>query len=93
MEDKQYIKTPSIDIASTLLTLGYPIDGIYYSGVGETMDFYFTDTPETRNTIQRYHAKELRVEPSALLWSRKEIISRMKNETRTQKPDETGNKS
>ena len=87
MADRNYIKTSSIDIASTLLTLGFPIDGIYYSGVGETMDFYFTDSQKTKDTIQEYHSKKLRVEPSALLWSRKEIISRMKNETNTQKPD------
>jgi hypothetical protein len=87
MEDKRLIKTPDIDIAATLLTLGYPIDGIFYSGIGDKMDFYFSDDIEIRNVINDYHAKKLRVEPSALLWSRKEIISRMKNETRTQKPN------
>ena len=88
--DKKYIKTSDIEMASTLFTLGIPIDGIYASNninpAGEPiMEFYFIEDEKTLETIKAYRQRELLVEPSLLLFNRKEILSRMKNQQRDEK--------
>lgn len=85
--EKQYIKTSNLDLASTLLASGVPIDGIYARGQSGTYDFYFTETEELKKMIEDFWARRLRVEPQELLGARKEIITRMKeNEESVEKP-------
>lgn len=88
MADLPYLKTSDLNLAATLYALGNAIDGIYYSGEGERMDFYFADTEQIRTTMKDYVDRKLRVEPNLLLWSRREIVNRMKNEAR-RVPNET----
>lgn len=78
--DKPYIKTSNLNMASTLYALGIPIDGVYYTGEGEKMEFYFADSDVVRTAMKDYWDRKLRVEPTVLFWARKEIITRMKNE-------------
>ena len=78
MKEKKFIKTPDIDLASTLYTLGFSIAGINPTGIGEQMDFYLDESPEIRKMIADYWGGLLRVEPRELLLNRREIISRMK---------------
>ena len=78
--DIKILKTPDVDLAATLYALGNPIKGIHYSGRGEQMDFYFDDTGLIRQTMSDYWDKKLRIEPTELLWARREIINRVKNE-------------
>ena len=81
-----FIKTSDTDLAATLYTLGFPIDGIYYSGQGTKMDFYFKDEERLRNTMNSYYQRTLRVEPGELLRNRKEIIDRVKYEASIKQP-------
>lgn len=75
------LKTSSLEIASTLYSLGMPIKGIFPRG-GNTvqMDFYFEDTPEVKQMMQDYYDRKLRVEPNEVFWARREILNRMKND-------------
>jgi hypothetical protein len=81
----EYVKTSDLDLASTLYTVGFPIDGIYNSNrktpFGEPiMDFYFRDEERLRNAMNQYYRRTLRVEPSELFRNRKEILDRVKHE-------------
>lgn len=82
-----YIKTRDIECASTLHTLGIPIDGIYSSEERSPdnqpiMLFYFKEDPKTKQLMDDYYNKKLLVEPGMLLLNRKEIITRLKAEQR-----------
>jgi hypothetical protein len=86
MTDISYYRTPDINLASTLFTLGIGIDGIYAVENTERMEFYFKNTPELEKMITDYWIRKLRVEPQELLLNRSEIISRLKHEqTHSQK--------
>lgn len=74
------LKTPSLELASTLYALGHPIKGIYSIGNSLKMQFYFDDNDKIRQAMQDYFDRKLKVEPNELFWSRREIISRMKND-------------
>lgn len=87
MNEIQFIKTSDTDLAATLYTLGFPIDGIYYSGVGNKMDFYFRDEDRLRESMKSYYSRTLRVEPGDLLRNRKEIIDRVKYEASIKQPE------
>ena len=82
-----FIKTSDVNLAATLYTLGFPIDGIYYSGVGVKMDFYFRDEERLRTAMNSYYQRTLRVEPSELLHNRKEIVDRVKYEASVKQPE------
>lgn len=86
--DINYIKTRDIECATTLFTLGIPIDGIYASnekspGNEPIMLFYFRENDETQQKIKDYYDRKLKVEPVMLLLNRKEIINRMKQQQKT----------
>ena len=86
MDKIDYIKTPDIDLASVLYCLGFGIDGIYASGRGSQMDFYFKDEELLRKAMDDYYKRKLRMEPSELFNTRKGIINRVKNEASIAKP-------
>lgn len=75
------LKTSSLEIASTLYSLGLPIKGIFPRNNNTTqMDFYFEDTQEAKQMMQDYYDRKLRVEPNEVFWARREILTRMKND-------------
>jgi hypothetical protein len=76
--EKKFIKTSDIDLASTLYTMGFPIAGIYPTGIGEKMDFYLEESNELNQAIGEYWKATLRVEPRELLINRREILIKMK---------------
>lgn len=80
--DIEYVKTSDLDLASTLLSLGFPIDGIYFREHSDFCDFYFKQSPTLDQTIKNYWARQLHVEPIMLFASRKEILTRMREEQR-----------
>ena len=79
--EKEFYKTSDIDLASTLLASGFPIDGIYARPNTEKMEFYFEKSDLLAQTINDYWGRKLRVEPLELLGARKEILSRLKDGT------------
>lgn len=82
----QLLKTPDLELASVLYTLGFPIKGIYPVPNSQKMEFYFEDSDKVKKTMQDYYARKLRVEPNEVFWARREILTRMKNEqTNSQK--------
>jgi hypothetical protein len=76
--EKEYYKTSDIDLASTMLASGFPIDGIYARPESNKMDFYFEKTQVLIDTINAYWGRKLLVEPLELLGARKEILIRLK---------------
>lgn len=79
--DIKYVKTSDINMASTLLTLGFPIDGIHAKeGQIHVYDFYFAKSKELSKAIKDYWDKELRIEPLQLFSSRKDILTRMRDD-------------
>jgi len=79
------LKTFDLELSATLYTLGFPIKGIYPIPNSNKMEFYFDETEKLKQTISDYHSRSLRVEPTELFWSRREILTRMKNESHNQK--------
>lgn len=87
MKEIDYIKTSDVDLATSLYTMGIPIDGIYATNEitylrEPKMEFYFLDSPETKEAISDYYQRNLRLDPYMLFSNRKEIITRMKDEQR-----------
>lgn len=86
----QFVRTSDTDLASTLYCMGFPIDGIHDSGrlgkYGEPiMEFYFRDEDRLRTVMADYYGRKLRVEPSELFFTKREIIDRVKYETSIRK--------
>jgi hypothetical protein len=80
-----FVKTPDTNLATVLYCLGFPIDGIHYSGKGKQMEFYFKDDDRLRKTMLDYSMRKLRVEPRELFEVRSEIIRQVKHEASTRK--------
>lgn len=79
----KYIKTSDVDMASALLSLGFPIDGINPTGennyLGEPkMEFYLKQTPDLLTAMEDFKDRKLRLEPKMLFFNRRELIQRMK---------------
>ena len=85
-DEIEFIKTPDIDLASVLYCLGFGIDGIYSSGRGSQMDFYFKANEQLRKAMDDYYQRKLRMEPTELLTARQGIINKVKNEASTVQP-------
>lgn len=75
-----FIKTSDSDLASVLYCLGFPIDGIHYTGTGDTMEYYFKDGERLQRAMLDYQMKKLRMEPKELFETRREVIARVKKE-------------
>lgn len=75
---KVYFRTQHINLATTLHTLNFPIDGIYAKDNSEIVEFYFEDTPELQRVIDDFWNRRLKVEPHSLLITRKELIDKIK---------------
>ena len=83
--EKVFYKTSNLNLATTLYTIGFPINGIYTSKESEIMEFYFEQSPKLEKAVDDFFGRRLKVEPYTLLINRREIISRIKNEqTNTQ---------
>lgn len=78
-EGIDYFKTTDLNLASTLLSLGFPIDGIYLknSSRGE-YEFYLKNTPELEQNISAYWQKTLLASPLDIFSARKELIGYLK---------------
>lgn len=76
--EKVFYKTSNLNLATTLYTLGFPIDGIYKTE-SPIMEFYFAQTPTLEKTIDDYWNRKLKVEPNTLLTNRKEILEKLNN--------------
>lgn len=74
------LQTSSLELASTLYCLGFPIKGIFPQGNSNKLSFYFEDEPKVKQAMQDYYDRKLRVEPNEVFWARREILTRMKNE-------------
>lgn len=78
--DKPLVKISDINLASTLLTLGFNILGT------DDLDptrvyFYFDDTQAVKETIDLYWRNELKVNPQSFSYSRREVLSRIHQKT------------
>jgi hypothetical protein len=81
MNDKVYIKTSDLNLAATLLALGFIIPAIdYVDPNSKKMEFYFDKEPKVEKAMQDYWNKALKVEPTELFNARREILTRIKNE-------------
>jgi len=81
MENKVYIKTSDLNLAATLLCLGFPIPAIDYIDLNsKKMEFYFDKEPSVEKAMKDYWNKNLKVEPLELFNARREILTRIKNE-------------
>jgi len=76
MDTIPLIKTPDTNLAATLLTLGYYIDGMDNSNPKKVI-FYFVKTPQLVAHIEAYWKDELNVNPRDLAYARKEILARL----------------
>ncbi len=76
MDTIPFIKTPDTNLAATLLTLGYYVDGIDNSNPKKVI-FYFVKTPQLVEHIQLYWKDKLEVNPRDLALARREILSRI----------------
>lgn len=82
MQEKKFIKTPDINLASTLLTFGYDIKGMTASEFKQGQYiFFFDDTEQIREKIKAFHAEQARCEPMALFRARRQILREIKNGT------------
>lgn len=88
--EMKLLKTPSLELATTLYVLGLPIKGIFPVENSNKMEFYFEENEKVKSTMNDYYSRKLRVEPNELFWARREILTRMKNETNTKKLYERG---
>ena len=86
MDKIDFVKTPDINLATVLYCVGFPIDGIHYSGRGSQMDFYFKDDDQIRKVMLDYSLRKLRLEPRELFDTRSDIIAQVKREASTRKP-------
>lgn len=82
-KDVDFIKTSDINLASTLYTIGFGIDGINPVGNTSKMEFYFKKDDDVDRAISDFWSGRLRVEPNQLLRNRREIISRLKHEQKS----------
>jgi hypothetical protein len=78
--EMKLLNTSSLEMAATLYALGFPIKGIYPTGQGIQMEFFFVDDEKTRQAMQNYYDRKLRIEPNEVFWARREILTRMKHE-------------
>lgn len=74
--EKVFYKTSNLNLATTLYTIGFAIDGIYSTPSG-IKDFYFALTPELEKAVDDYWKRQLKVEPNTLLTNRKEILEKL----------------
>ena len=72
--DKPLIQISDINLASALLTLGFNILGTDDLNPKQVY-FYFDDTQAIKETIDLYWRNELKVNPQAMAYSRREILS------------------
>lgn len=75
-----FLQTSNLELAATLYCLGFPIKGIFPVDGANKMQFYFDDEDKTKQAMQDYYDRKLRVEPNEVFWARREILTRMKNE-------------
>lgn len=81
MEDAiPFYKTSDSFLASTLYTLGFPIDGIFAVPNSQRKEFYFKETPEVMEAIEKYYKREIRTEPMVLLTNWREIVAKLKHD-------------
>lgn len=78
MNEKVYYKTSNINLASTLHTLNFPINGIYQKDNSEIVEFYFEVSTELEKAVDDFWNRRLRIEPHSLLITRKELLDSIK---------------
>ena len=78
-DEKVFYKTSNLNLATTLYTIGFPIDGIYKADNSEVVEFYFNLIPELEKTVDDFWNRRLKIEPHSLLIVRKELIESIKN--------------
>ena len=74
LHEKVYFKTANINLAATLHTLNFPIDGIFDHDDSEIVEFYFENIPELEKTVDDFWNRRLKIEPHSLLITRKELL-------------------
>lgn len=71
----QFIKTRDLPLAASV-SLSYPVQQVERVG-GNHAYFVFADTPEVNELIEKYHRKELAIEPLAFFNELKALKARL----------------
>jgi len=78
-EDLSLTKTSDINLAAALLCLGYDVKGIDNRNPSRVY-FFFFESPELAAAIDDYWRGDLRVDPKELANSRRELLTRIREE-------------
>lgn len=77
MEEQIFIKTSSLNLAATLLSLGHDILGINDTRPQQSM-FLFEHSEKVSRDIDRFWEGGVLVEPKVLFYNRHELVTRLK---------------
>lgn len=84
MVDLPLVRTADINLAATLLVLGFAIDGTDNRNPKKVF-FYFKRTQKLEEVIDRYWRGDLKVEPKEFGYAKREIMTRIKENENHQK--------
>lgn len=70
------VKTPDVNLATTLLCLGFAIEGIDNSD-SRKVQFYFKESDQLNQAINMYWKGQLMVDPKAMGSCRREVMTRL----------------
>lgn len=76
MDSLPLVKTSDINLAATLLVLGFAIDGTDTNNPKKVF-FYFKETQKLKEAIDKYWRGDQRVNPKNFAYARKEIMVRI----------------
>ena len=74
--DINLVKTPDVNLATTLLCLGFSIEGIDDINPQKVF-FYFRENDQLNLTINRYWKGDLLVDPKMMGSCRREVMTRL----------------
>lgn len=72
----QFLRTSDINLAATLLSLGYDVNGIDPTSPGR-VSFFFKNSPELSRDVESYWADKALVNPKLYMYHRKELLNRI----------------
>lgn len=80
----EYLKTTDLNLASTLLALGFVIDAMDLKGINSKQyEFYFKRTHDLEKSVTNYWDRTLKVVPLDIFSARRELLTRLKNEPKS----------
>jgi hypothetical protein len=75
--EKVFYQTSDINLAATLVTIGFTIETINPMNPNRVM-LYFDDTEELRKAVENYWNDKLTVVPREFINNRRDLMSRVK---------------